>query len=177
MIVREDSRFPNRFLGIFDMPVLLYVMGQLNINSYHTSVGIVGARRCSQQGKENAISIAKEAVKKQGVVISGRAKGVDAYAHTAAIRNNGYTIAVLGCGADICYPAEHEKLYENIQMNGCILSEYPSGIKPDIYTFPLRNRLIAALSDIVYFVDTGRNSGTTTTKEYCRKYGRAIICI
>ena len=158
------------------MPVLLYVMGQLNTNSYHTSVGIVGARRCSQQGKENAIFVAKEAVQKQGAVISGMAKGVEAYAHTAAIRNNGYTIAVLGCGADICYLAEHEKLYENIQMNGCILSEYPPGIKLHRYTFPLRNRLIAALSDIVYFVDTGRNSGTTTTKEYCRKHKRKIIC-
>ena len=105
------------------------------------------------------------------------AKGIDAYAHTAAIKNGGYTIAVLGNGPDICYPGEHIHLYEMIIKNGCVMSEYPPGTKPRQYMFPRRNHLIAALSDEVFVIDTGRNSGTKTTVEACEIYGRNVIDI
>ena len=75
--------------------------------------------------KEKSITTAEKAVKNKSAVISGMAKGIDSYAHTAAIKGNGYTIAVLGSGPDICYPKEHEKLYEDIVKTGCVLSEYP----------------------------------------------------
>ena len=83
-------------------------------------------------------------------------------------------LAVLGCGVDICYPKEHARLYEEINIHGCIISEYPPGTSPRGYLFPRRNRLIAALSDEVYVIDAGRNSGANLTAGYCEKYGRGV---
>lgn len=175
IITRENGLFPERFENLMDMPVLLYVKGILRINDYQESVGIVGARRCTPKGKENAIDIANKAVTGKSAVISGMAKGIDSYAHTAALKSNGYTIAVLGCGADICYPKEHIKLYEKIIEQGCIISEYPPKTQPRGYIFPKRNRLIAALSDKLYVIDAGRKSGTESTVEYSKRYGRTLV--
>lgn len=175
VITYEDIDFPERFKSIKDVPIVLYTRGKLKINSYIHSVGIVGARRCTVDGKELAIKTSQTAICANAVVISGMAKGIDSYAHTAAIKSNGYTIAVLGNGVDICYPKEHEKLYEEIAEHGCVLSEYPPGTPPREYYFPKRNRLIAGLSDKLYVIDAGRNSGTLSTVDYSKKYGREVI--
>jgi DNA processing protein len=105
------------------------------------------------------------------------AKGIDSYAHTAALKTQGYTIAVLGNGVDIGYPMEHDRLYEEIARLGCVLSEYPPGTAPREYNFPRRNRIIAALSDTLYVVDAGRHSGTESTIENSRKYGREVVIV
>jgi len=174
IIVREDRDYPYRFDHISDMPIVLYVKGSLKINDHSLSVGIVGARRCTAEGKEKAIEQARSAVNDGAALISGMAKGIDSYAHTAALKSHGYTVAVLGSGVDICYPREHEKLYEEIARSGCILSEYPPGTQPREYYFPLRNRLIAALSDWLYVIEAGRHSGTVSTVENGEKYGRKV---
>ena len=121
--------------------------------------------------------MATEVVNKNIAAISGMAKGIDSYAHTAAIKEGGYTIAVLGNGPEICYPKEHERLYEEISKNGCILSEYPPGTEPREYRFPKRNRLIADLSDRLYVIDAGRISGTKTTAQNAVKYGRKVYVL
>ena len=175
IVTREDAAFPMRFRGFPDLSVLLYLKGNLRINNFQRSVAIVGARRCSVEGKEKAIETALNAAHAGFAVISGMAKGIDSYAHTAVLKANGYTIAVLGNGADICYPKEHDKLYNEIALHGCILSEYPPGTQPREYLFPKRNRLIAALSDVLYVVDAGRNSGTLTTVKSAIKYGRDVL--
>ncbi len=175
IITREDVEYPKRFQGHNDMPILLYLKGKLKINETPYSAGVIGARRCSQEGKNTAIAAATKAINKGGIVISGMAKGIDSYAHTAALKENGYTIAVLGNGPDICYPPEHQSLYDEIVKRGCIVSEYPPGTKPRSYMFPLRNRIIAAFSDEVFVIEAGRNSGTQTTVESCDKYGRKVV--
>ena len=175
IITREDPQYPLRFSGITDMPMVLYIKGQLCINAYERSAAVIGARRCTKEDKQEAIIITKTEVTGNSAIISGMAKGIDSYAHTAALKSGGYTIAVLGNGPDHCYPAEHRYLYEQIMDRGCILSEYPPQIKPRNYMFPQRNRLIAALSDIIYVIGAGRNSGTETTVEAGQKYGREIV--
>ena len=170
-----DDRYPQRFRNLDDMPLVLYIKGNLKINSYAHSVGVVGARRCSQDGKSEAISEVESEVMTNSAIISGMAKGIDSYAHTAAIKNDGYTIAVLGGGVDICYPSEHRALYDRISERGCIMSEYPPGTTPRRYMFPKRNRLIAALSDRLYVIDVGRNSGTETTVAHAERYGREVV--
>ncbi len=175
VITYEDIDFPERFRVIKDVPIVLYAKGNLKINSYIHSVGIVGARRCTAEGKKEAIETANMAVTANAAVISGMAKGIDSYAHTAAIKANGYTIAVLGNGPDICYPKEHGRLYEEIAEHGCVLSEYPPGTPPREYYFPKRNRLIAGLSDELYVIDAGRNSGALSTADFSRKYGRGVV--
>ena len=174
LICREDSDYPQRFENIPDLPVLLYCKGNLRINEFEHSIGVVGARRCIPESKENAIDIASKAALGNVAVISGMAKGIDSYAHTAVLKAQGYTVAVLGNGADICYPREHEKLYADISEWGCIVSEYPPGTAPRKYYFPQRNRLIAALSDELYVIEAGRNSGTRSTVDSCQKYGRNL---
>lgn len=175
IVTLEENRYPARFKTLSGMPVVLYAIGNLKINQYEHSTGIVGARRCSAKGKQRAISCAEEASVQHCAIISGMAKGIDSYAHTAALKNRGYTIAVLGCGPDVCYPAEHKKLYDEIISHGCILSEYPPGTKPRNYMFPERNRLIAALSDKLLVIDAGSRSGTRSTIESCCKYGRNVV--
>ena len=175
VILRDAEEFPQRFGGISDMPIILYAKGELKINDYKKSVGIVGARRCTVEGKEKAIEVADISVNVGAAIISGMAKGIDSYAHTAALKSQGYTVAVLGNGADICYPKEHELLYEKIAKNGCILSEYPPETKPCKYLFPKRNRLIAALSDQLYVIEAGRNSGTVSTVKSAERYARKVI--
>ena len=175
IITLADQRYPDRFIGLPDVPVVIYIRGDLQINSFTRSIGIVGARRCSQAGKQSAITTACDEIQKGAAIISGMAKGIDSYAHTATLKNGGYTIAVLGNGADICYPEEHERLYQEIALKGCILSEYTPGTKAREYRFPQRNRLIAALSDEVYVIDAGSRSGTETTVEACERYGRISL--
>ena len=174
VITEKDKEYPDRFFAMEDRPILLYAKGNLIINTFSSSVGVIGARRCTSEGKIKAIETTVNHVQNGAAIISGMAKGVDSYAHTAALKSDGYTIAVLGSGVDLCYPGEHRALYELIAQKGCLLSEYPPGTHPATYRFPQRNRLIAALSDTLYVIDAGRHSGTESTVAACNKYGREV---
>ena len=175
IITGDDARYPERFAGLPDMPVVLYAKGKLRINDFARSSGIIGARRCTENGKQSAIEITYNEVKEGTAIISGMAKGIDSYAHTATLKKEGYTIAVLGNGVDICYPEEHKRLYEAIAKEGCIVSEYPPGKEARNYSFPRRNRLIAALSDILFVIDAGSHSGTESTIKACELYGKRVL--
>ena len=104
------------------------------------TVGIVGARRCTQEEKLKVKEITEQYVSDHTAIISGMAKGIDSYGHTACLKTGGYTIAVLGNGLDICYPCEHMRLMEKIAENGLLISEYPPGTQSAKYRFPQRNR-------------------------------------
>ena len=108
-------------------------------------------------------------------IISGMAKGVDAYAHTACMEAGGYTIAVLACGLDICYPSEHRLLMERISEKGLLLSEYAPGVPPVQYNFPRRNRIISAWSDRLTVIAPGKGSGVFITADESRNLGREVI--
>lgn len=149
-------RGQQQYLSIIGLPDQA-IKGDLKINDFERSAGIIGARRCTHEGKEQAIRLAEGSASSGAAVISGMAKGIDSYAHTAAVKAGGYTIAILGNGPDLCYPEEHIKLYESICRTGCVLSESPPGVEPRRYLFPRRNRLIAAMSDELFIIDAGRN--------------------
>jgi DNA processing protein len=177
ILTRENPSYPDHFRSLPEMPLLLFAKGNLRINRFQRSLGIIGARRCTPSGKDLSISLARKAVEQGICVISGMAKGIDSYAQTAGLKNNGYTIAVLANGLDICYPPEHAALMDRLAADGTVISEYPPGTRPFKYRFPMRNRLIAALSDQLFIIDAGRHSGTGTTVEYCRKYGKQVLSI
>lgn len=142
------------------------------ISCPHRKIGIVGARRCSREDKDKCISTVEQLKDNDpsAIIISGGAKGIDGYAHTAAIKNGLRTIAFAGTGPDLCYPKEHTELFEQICEHGMILSEYPPGTKAEPYHFPRRNRLIAGWSDQMYIIGAGRKSGTQSTQRYFEKY-------
>lgn len=172
VLTQMDPRYPNRAKEPEDSPILLYYKGCIR-DMKHT-VGIVGARRCSQEARQAAINITEKYVSDKTVIVSGMAKGIDSYAHTACLRAGGYTVAVLGNGLDICYPSEHLKLMERIAAEGLLISEYPPGTKPAGYRFPRRNRIISAWSDKLIVIAPGKGSGTNHTAGYERSYGRDV---
>ena len=135
-------------------------------------IAVIGARRCSREDKERCIARVKRCREDNpdAIIISGGAKGIDGYAHTAALKNGLRTIAFVGTGPDRSYPLEHSELFDKICENGMILSEYPPGTKARSYHFPRRNRLIAAWSDEMYIIGAGRNSGTRSTVKCFREY-------
>ena len=128
-------------------------------------IAVIGARRCSQEDKEKCIARVKRCGEENpgAIIISGGAKGIDGYAHTAALKNGLRTIAFVGTGPDLSYPSEHTDLFDKICEYGMILSEYPPGTKARPYHFPRRNRLIAAWSDEMYVI--GRRQDHTISPE------------
>ncbi|MCQ2496162.1 MAG: DNA-processing protein DprA [Lachnospiraceae bacterium] len=174
LISYENPIYNNEWKRLNDFPILFYAKGDLK-NLAMPGVGIVGARRCSTYGKEEALRISNEVVQLGKAVVSGMAKGIDSYAHTSALKNDGHTVAVLGSGVDICYPAEHKNLYYAICEKGVVLSEYPPETPPKKYNFPMRNRIIAGLSDILYVIEAGERSGTTSTVRAAKRYGREVF--
>lgn len=161
--------------GCPESPIVLYVKGE--IRATKDSIAIVGSRRCSGYGKNVTQQIVAELTKQNITIVSGMAKGIDSYAHTTALKNNGYTLAFLANGVDICYPSEHRSLYEQIIERGAILSEYPPGTNAHPKYFLKRNALISAWSDKVIVVEAGEKSGALTTVDFAQKYRREIFAV
>ena len=175
LLLKSDVRYPERAKRLEDAPVVLYYKG--HFENIKDPVAIVGARRCTQEAKFHAVELAEQYARNGQTVISGMAKGIDSYAHTACLKAEGYTIAIVGNGLDICYPSEHKKLMDCIIEKGLLLSEYPPGIRPSRYTFPRRNRLISAWAERIVVITPGKGSGALITAEYGRKYGRQVEII
>ena len=175
LLLKSDVRYPERAKRLEDAPVVLYYKG--HFENIKDPVAIVGARRCTQEAKFHAVELAEQYARNGQTVISGMAKGIDSYAHTACLKAEGYTIAIVGNGLDICYPSEHKKLMDCIIEKGLLLSEYPPGIRPSRYTFPRRNRLISAWAERIIVIAPWKGSGALITAEYGRKYGRQVEII
>lgn len=183
MIRKNISFFPfyhpeyaKRLKEIPDAPYALYVKGNLPRDEQR-SVAIVGARSCSAYGRFVAESFAAELAGRNIQIISGLAEGVDGISQSAAIRAGGKTYGVLGCGPDICYPACHKELYEQVVENGGIISIYPPGTKPQPGLFPKRNRIISGLSDVVVVVEARVKSGTLITVDMALEQGREVYVV
>ena len=168
--------YPRLLKNITDPPLGIYVRGELPDDDIDT-VAIIGARKCSRYGATVAYDIAKELGKTNVIIVSGMARGIDSEGHRGIIDGGGKTIAVLGCGVDVCYPPENESLMERILENGCILSEYPPGTPATPGHFPARNRIIAGLSKMVVVVEAGKKSGTLITADLALDYGRDVFVV
>lgn len=138
---------------------------------------MVGARACSNYGRNTAREIARELSKAGIQIISGMARGIDTYSGLGAVEGGGLSFAVLGCGADICYPNENIELYNDICINGGIISEYNPGTKPLAWHFPQRNRIISGLADIVVVVEAKEKSGSLITVEWALEQGKDIMAV
>lgn len=140
-------------------------------------VAVVGARRASPGGLFIASDISGGLAAAGITVLSGMARGIDAAAHRGALRAGGCTVAVLGCGIDLCYPAEHRELRDQIAARGCVVSE-DGGTEPPIgWRFPKRNRLIAALAEAVVVVEASARSGALSTARWAADLGREVLAV
>ncbi len=175
-IHRTEEEYPDRLKVHRGMPKGLYVIGRLP-DPKRPAVAIVGARRSSVYGNEIARRFARELARAGVQIISGMAWGIDGKAHEGALEAGGDTFAVFGCGVDICYPSGHQALYEKLVERGGVLSEYPPGTPPRPGHFPMRNRLISGLSDLVLVVEAKEKSGSLITADLALEQGKDVYAV
>ncbi|HIW21677.1 MAG TPA: DNA-processing protein DprA [Candidatus Dorea intestinavium] len=172
----DHPAYPKRLREIKDKPYGLYVKGGLPKEEV-LSVAIIGARSCSTYGEIMALEISRALAKRGVQIISGLAAGIDGLAHQGTIAAKGETYGVLGCGLNVCYPYEHQNLYEQVASSGGIISEYPLDTPPKAYNFPRRNRIISGLSDVLIIIEAKIKSGTLITTDYALEQGRDIYAL
>lgn len=175
-LCRHDPAFPCGLLDIGDPPVLLTGRGDLALLAElkpDRCVAVVGARRATSYGRGVAQDLAR-GLAGDLVVVSGMAKGIDAAAHRGALSGNGLTVAVLGSGADRPYPPSEERLYEEIVKRGLVLSESLPGGEPFRWTFPARNRIMAAMAGMTVVVEAAERSGSLITSDLANQFGRDV---
>lgn len=172
----EDAWYPKKLEQIVNAPYALYYRGHLP-DDKKKSVAIVGARTRSAYGSQIAGQLAKSLAQAGVEVISGMAYGIDTDGHKGALEGGGQTFAVLGCGADVCYPKSNVYLYEKIQKEGGILSEFAPKTQPLPAYFPQRNRIIAGLSDYTVVIEARLKSGSLITADYAVEQGREVYAL
>jgi DNA processing protein len=168
--------YPRLLAEISGRPSVLYVRGEL-LPTDDRSVAIVGTRRATPYGRQAAERIAAELAQAGVTVVSGLARGVDGAAHRAALEAGGRTIAVLGSGPDVIYPAEHRRLAEQISESGAILSELPLGSKPDAQNFPARNRIVSGMTLGTLIIEAPLRSGALITATFAADQGREVFVV
>lgn len=171
-----DPLYPEGLKNLADAPFVLFYKGQLPI-SEAPAVAIVGARGCSDYGKNIAFSFGRQLALEGVQIISGMAAGTDHFGHKGALAGGGYTAGVLGCGVDICYPRANINTYFEMQKTGCVMSEVPPGTEPFPGHFPRRNRLIAALADAVIIVEAREKSGSLITADQALEQGKEVFAV
>lgn len=173
-----DPDYPSILKTIYDPPSILYVRGSLLSKESGSSLGIVGSRSASAYGMSTIEQISAELSRYGIKIVSGGARGIDTAAHKGALKSYGITYAFLGCGVDVCYPAENKSLFDSIISNGgAIVSEYPLGSQPEPWRFPARNRLISGMSDGVLVCQAPLSSGSLITANYALEQGREVFAI
>lgn len=172
-----DKEYPIDLINIYNPPISLYIKG--NKNSLNAkNISIVGCRDCTLYGKKVAQNISFILAKNNINVVSGLAKGIDAYSHWGAVYAKGKTIAVLGNGLDIIYPRANNKLAEKILENdGALITEFALGTKPIKNNFPARNRIISGICKCLVVVEAKKKSGTLITVDFALEQGREVFVV
>ena len=171
-----DEEYPKRLLNICGYPMGLFVRGELPGEDCPTAA-IIGARDCTNYGIQAAERIAGELTRAGIEIVSGLAYGIDGAGHRGALRAGGRTFGVLGCGLHICYPRENYGLYSQMARQGGILSEYLPAEEPKPRNFPIRNRIISGLSDVILVIEARQKSGSLITANLGLEQGKEIFAL
>ncbi len=176
LITLADETYPQALLQINNPPAVLYAIGRLSLLN-HPAIAMVGSRNATAQGERNAENFAENLCNQGLCIVSGMALGIDGAAHRGALKSNGSTIAVVGTGLDIVYPAKHRELAHQIAERGLILSEFPLSTPSKAGNFPRRNRLISGLSLGCLVVEANIDSGSMITARLATEQGREVFAI
>jgi DNA processing protein len=176
VVTCDDAEYPPALRTIHDPPMALFVRGG-EVPAVTEAVAIVGARTCSDLGRE----LARETARGLGAVgmwvVSGAARGIDSAAHEGALDAGGRTLAVLGCGIDVGYPRASRNLLTRIAERGTIVSEYAPGVPPEPFRFPARNRIVAGLCAATVVVEGAEGSGSGITGDHALEFGREVFAL
>ena len=176
LLTLNDAAYPPLLREIADAPLLLYVIGRVELLA-RPAVAIVGSRNASAQGRANAERYAAALSEAGLTIVSGLALGIDAAAHAGGLRGEGATVAVIGTGADRIYPSANRALAHRIATEGCIVSEFPLGTPPRSDNFPRRNRIISGLARGVLVVEAAAKSGSLTTAHLALSQNRDVYAM
>jgi DNA processing protein len=171
-----DPGYPAALKEIPAYPIVLYCSGESSVLD-QPAIGIVGSRRASFYGLDQAEKFAAQLSQEGLTVVSGMARGVDTYAHRGAIKAGGRTVAVMGSGFDHIYPRENSGLAAEIAASGAVISEFPMDSRPLPVNFPRRNRLISGLSLGILITEAARNSGALITADFALEQGREVFVL
>lgn len=166
--------YPRRLLNCYDTPVLLYYKGNTNLNASRV-ISVVGTRNNTAYGKLVTEKLIKELAGHQALIVSGLAYGIDAIAHSTALKHELPTVGVLAHGLDQIYPPAHAGLAKDMTKLGGLLSEFRSSTNPDKHNFPTRNRIVAGISDATIVIETGNKGGSMITAELANSYNRDVF--
>lgn len=177
-IVTPDSTdYPDELRRLTDMPIVLYVDGDVSCLNSSVAIGVVGTRKPGGESIDIAKRISAQAAAAGAVIVSGGALGIDSAAHEGALLAKGKTVCVLGCGLGTDYLRENEALRRQISKNGALVTEYPPFTAASRYTFPARNRIISGLSKGVLVVEAGEKSGSLITATKASEQGKEVYAI
>ena len=172
-----DESYPAQLKGVPGAPLVLYVKGSAEALSM-PSVAVVGTRRATTYGRDQAYRFGHDLAEEGWAVLSGLALGIDAEAHRGALAAKGVTIGVIGSGLDCFYPEENRELArEIVRAGGAVVSEFPFGRPPDQQTFPIRNHVVAALAKGTLAIEAPVKSGTLITTGIAADLGRAVMAV
>lgn len=176
IITPEDNEYPNRLRNIESPPAVIFARG-LPLENDTPALAVVGARQATDFGLKAALSLSARLSLSGFTIISGGALGIDSMAHYGAIAAEGKTVMILGCGIDSDYLKSQDRLRKQTEMNGTVISEFLPKTPAAKYTFPIRNRLISALSDGVAVIEAGIKSGTLITANYAMEQGKDVFAL
>lgn len=175
----KDKNYPAILKEIKNSPKTLFFRGNLDQKLFKNSLSVVGTRRITHYGKMAVDKLISELIPQKVTIISGFMYGVDSEAHQRCLEYGGITVAVLGSGLNIVYPPENHKLYQRIlESGGAVVSEYHPETKPQLWTFPQRNRIVAGLASLgVLIIEAGVRSGSLITARLAREQGKKIFVV
>jgi DNA processing protein len=174
-----DERYPQQLRDIFNPPALLYTRGNIDLLKSQRFVSVIGTRRATDYGKRWTKTIVDELVKHDVTIVSGFAQGIDTHAHSAAFREGGKTIAVLGSGVDVIYPHSNKAFAKHLAEDdrGLLISELPMGAPPDARNFPWRNRIVSGLSKATIIVESDEKGGSMITASMALDENREVFAL
>ena len=176
LVFQTDDEYPELLREIYDPPIVLYVKGRL-LSEDKNSIAMVGARRTTHYGQDTARKLAYQLAGHSITVVSGGARGIDSASHQGALSGKGRTIAVLGTGINIVYPAENAELYECIANNGAVITQFPFNRKGDKQSFPIRNRIVAGMTLGTIVIEANQKSGALITANMAADNNRQVFAV
>lgn len=171
-----DTNYPNRLKQLNDSPVMLYGLGNMNLDADKV-VAIVGTRRASDYGKTFTDELVSELKAVNALIVSGLALGIDVAAHRSALKHQLSTVGVMAHGLDRIYPHQHKNIASHMVEKGGLLTEFMSGTNPDRENFPKRNRIVAGLCDVLIVVETDIKGGAMITAEIANGYNKDVMAV